>query len=425
MQKWKNSMNTNNKRQRRWLSAATWIFSIIAIIVSVTGGWWILVGAVGMVLLAYKVYCRQVKKAEAYSFEQIVQLSEKEAIKVVIKEEIGYHSSENTKLIAKVAPKRYVIYTVVFALLNLLILRMSYCTKEVILVETIVVLIYEILMLNQNVVHLIYKLAKKNPDAPIANLIAENTYNDFETPRMGKRKIACMLILLASYAGFFMMSTQSTFEYREVEGGYCVENYYPSIFDMDQVVVPEEAEGKKVVAIDKEAFSSNDYLESIELPTGLTAIQGESFKDCSSLQSIVIPEGVTEIRGNTFENCSSLKEVTLHEGIIDIHAYAFYGCSSLEEIDLPSKITEIHANTFEECSSLKSIEIPDGVTRIAAHAFYGCISLAEVYVPDTVEEIGSSAFRKCTSLQEIEGPADAVINERAFKESPTYIEKRY
>lgn len=418
-------MNTNNKRQSRWVSAMMWIFSIIMIIASLAGGWWILVGAVGMVLLAYKVYRRPLKKEEVYLLNQIGELSDKKAIKAVIREEIGYQSSGNIKLISKEAPKRYMIYTVVFAVLNLLILRVGYCTRGVILAETVVVLIYEILMLNQSVVHSIYKLAKKNPDAPIANLIAENTYNEFETPRMGKTKIACMLILLASYAGFFMLSTESRFEYREVEGGYAVENYYPSIFEMDEVVIPEEVDGKKVVAIDKEAFSSNMYLESIELPAGLTAIQGESFKDCSSLQSIVIPEGVTEIRGNTFENCGSLKEVTMHEGIIDIHAYAFYGCSSLEEIDLPSKITEIHANTFEECSSLKSIEIPDGVTRIAAHAFYGCTSLAEVYVPDTVEEIGSSAFRKCTSLQEIEVPADAVINERAFKESPTYIEKRY
>ena len=67
--------------------------------------------------------------------------------------------------------------------------------------------------------------------------------------------------------------------------------------------------------------------------------------------------------------------------------------------------------------------IPEGVTRIGGHAFYGCTSLSYVSIPSTVTEIGSSAFRQCYSLQSVRVPYRAVINERAFKESPTYIER--
>ena len=65
--------------------------------------------------------------------------------------------------------------------------------------------------------------------------------------------------------------------------------------------------------------------------------------------------------------------------------------------------------------------IPKGVTRIGGHAFYGCSNLSYVIVPSTVVEIGSSAFRQCTSLRSIHVPKNAVINERAFKESPTSV----
>jgi hypothetical protein len=84
----------------------------------------------------------------------------------------------------------------------------------------------------------------------------------------------------------------------------------------------------------------------------------------------------------------------------------------------------VRGNTFEGCSSLTSIIIPEGVTRIGGHAFHGCTSLSYVSIPSTVTEIGSSAFRQCYSLYKVRVPYGAIINERAFKESPTSI-RRY
>ncbi len=120
---------------------------------------------------------------------------------------------------------------------------------------------------------------------------------------------------------------------------------------------------------------------------------------------LVIPEEykglpVTELRGNVFQNIKSLERITL-----------------------PSGLTEIRASTFEKCSGLQEIEIPEGVTRIAAHAFCDCSSLSKVTVPSTVTEIGSSAFRRCSSLDSIDIPAQAEVHEKAFKESPTTVNR--
>lgn len=171
------------------------------------------------------------------------------------------------------------------------------------------------------------------------------------------------------------------------------------------------------------AFKNNVNLVNIDLPNSLEYLGASAFSHCSSLTEITIPKKVIEINGQTFEYCTSLKTVNLHDEIISIHGEVFVGDSSLVNITLPPKITEVRGNTFEGCSSLTSIVIPEGVTRIGGHAFYGCTSLSHVTIPSTVTEIGSSAFRQCYSLYNVRIPYGTVINERAFKESPTSIQR--
>lgn len=170
-------------------------------------------------------------------------------------------------------------------------------------------------------------------------------------------------------------------------------------------------------------FKNNVNLVDIDLPNSLEYLGASAFSNCSSLVEITIPKNVIEINGQTFEYCTSLKTVNLHDDIISIHGEVFIGDSSLVNITLPSKITEVRGSTFEGCSSLRSIVIPEGVTRIGGHAFYGCTSLSYVSIPSTINEIGSSAFRQCNSLYNVKVPYGAVINERAFKESPTSIQR--
>ena len=114
-----------------------------------------------------------------------------------------------------------------------------------------------------------------------------------------------------------------------------------------------------------------------------------------------------------------------HEGlpVREIRGNVFKNVRGMQYIRLPSGITEIRGSTFENCRNLRAIEIPDGVTRIAGHAFYGCRNLREVTVPPSVKEIGSSAFRQCDSLYEIDIPGGASVNSKAFKESPTRVNR--
>jgi hypothetical protein len=102
---------------------------------------------------------------------------------------------------------------------------------------------------------------------------------------------------------------------------------------------------------------------------------------------------------------------------------AFYGASSLTSVRLSENLSEIRGDSFEYCTSLTKIKIPDSITRIGGHAFYGDTSLKNVIISEKseLEEIGSSAFRQCTNLASIQIPKYTLVNERAFKESPTVV----
>lgn len=328
------------------------------------------------------------------------------------------------------------------------------------------VVAYILLMVNslkKGRISMLSAAAKANPDRDIAQLVAEDSYVIGEEKPLGSSKAILAAILAAAVAGsglgFSTLFSGSVTSDEDVEAvnnnpqaaytwhltvsGYVLEDFdagteernpnIPSTVDGIAVVgigerafqgetrVTEVVLPDSIIEIGSYAFKGCENLVSITMGDQVTAIGGEAFMGCSSLTSFTVPTGVTEIRGNTFQDCTALKTVTLHDGLTAIHAYAFNNCRSLESITLPSGITEIRANTFENCASLKSIEIPKGVTRIAAHAFRGCSALAQVSVPATVREIGSSAFRDCAALKEIYIPEDCVVDERAFKDSPTDV----
>lgn len=313
------------------------------------------------------------------------------------------------------------------------------------------------------IVHLA-SLAKADPTKDLAQLVAEDSYVIGEEKPLGSSNALIAVILAAAVAGSGLgiragysetitadddielanSNPQAAYTWEKGKNGYILTDFDAGTEERNPNI-PAQIDGTPVVAIGERAFQNETRVTDIVIPDSVTeigsyafknctnltsitmgdqvtAIGGEAFYGCKSLTGFTVPAGVTEIRGNTFQDCTGLTSVTLHEGITAIHAYAFNNCSSLVSITLPSGITEIRANTFENCTSLTSIDIPEGVTRIAAHAFRGCSALAEVDVPSTVTEIGSSAFRDCDSLKEIYLPMNCVVNERAFKDSPTDVE---
>jgi hypothetical protein len=168
--------------------------------------------------------------------------------------------------------------------------------------------------------------------------------------------------------------------------------------------IPDTHNGKKVDAINANAFSGCDKLLMASIPGSIETIGDEAFKGCSSLgyfDELVIPSSVTSIGDGAFDGCLDLKEITLPVSVSQIGKYIFADCRSLRSVALPQGISKITWDMFMGCESLNEISIPSSVKIIAPGAFQGFDSLYKVNIPEGVEIIGGLAFYECGSLDNI------------------------
>ncbi len=202
----------------------------------------------------------------------------------------------------------------------------------------------------------------------------------------------------------------------------------------EEVVIPEEIEGKKVLTIGGAAFSGRNDITSVTIPNTVTGISGMAFSGCTGLEVMILPDSVTTIGSFAFSNCSSLVAVSFPDGLETIDAGAFTNCSSLKNVTIPAGVITINSLAFSGCTSLASLKvsednrvfdsrekcnaiiesntgkliagcmntvIPEDVKEIGAGAFNGCASLLSIRIPESVQAIGESAFLGCVALKQI------------------------
>lgn len=106
-------------------------------------------------------------------------------------------------------------------------------------------------------------------------------------------------------------------EYEYNAGGYCLKyRIEPEGICISgcqgnaaAVRVPEQIEGKAVIAVERKAFLSRKNLRRVCLPTGLRSMGDWAFAYCSSLEHITIPAGCSHIGKSLFLDCGKLESV--------------------------------------------------------------------------------------------------------------------
>jgi hypothetical protein len=163
------------------------------------------------------------------------------------------------------------------------------------------------------------------------------------------------------------------------------------------------------------AFSWNDQLESVFIPSSVTYIDGEAFNGLPSLTSVHITDLAAwcniDFRSESsnplyeahhlFMNSQEIKDLVIPNSVTSISNYAFYGCSGLTSATIPNSVTSIGDWAFYDCTDLTSITIPNSVTSIGIYAFSGCYGLTSITIPNSVTSIGSGAFSGCSDLTSI------------------------
>lgn len=139
------------------------------------------------------------------------------------------------------------------------------------------------------------------------------------------------------------------------------------------VVIPQELDGKKVVAI-YDNFEQMQFNKTIVIPEGIKSIGENAFKE-NSFTELIIPESLTKI-GNW--------------------AFCF---NKINKLKLSNKMKIINKGTFA-ANDLETLIIPDSITNIESKAFYRN-KLKKLVIPKSVIKIGDEAFA-INRLEEVE-----------------------
>jgi hypothetical protein len=127
-------------------------------------------------------------------------------------------------------------------------------------------------------------------------------------------------------------------------------------------------------------------------------ISSRLFYSCQSLETIEIPSDVTAIGDSAFEKCNSLSRIKLPDSLIDIQNRVFRECSSLLEIVIPAKVVAIGSSTFESCFSLSRIILLGKSGIVDKNAFR--------YIPATILDDYDPVSWKCKLLYPADMPWD-------------------
>lgn len=143
-----------------------------------------------------------------------------------------------------------------------------------------------------------------------------------------------------------------------------------------------------------------DSLVSVTIPEGVTQIEYATFWGCSELQTVNLPSTLTAIGELAFASCDSLTSITIPEGVTHIESEAFSWCYGLQTVTLPSTLKNIGDSAFDWCSSLENITLPEGLEYIASNSFYNT-GLTSVTIPESVLVVEKNAFTSCESIKSV------------------------
>ena len=178
------------------------------------------------------------------------------------------------------------------------------------------------------------------------------------------------------------------------------------------IIIPATYNGMPVTEIDSLAFENATWLQSVTIPSGITALSASLFSSIRNIELIVDKENpVYHIAGNCLIETESKTlvcafknfEIPTDGSVTSIGDSAFSRFSGFEAITIPACITAIKGGAFYECTGLREISFASNseLSSIGQFAFYGCFSLAAIAIPANVETIGFNAFRGCTNLETV------------------------
>ena len=144
--------------------------------------------------------------------------------------------------------------------------------------------------------------------------------------------------LTADFVKSYPVTDASQFTTASIEGGVTIYSYDGS---ETIVVVPEEINGEKVIAIDNKAFSMNTEIKAVKIADTITVIGSQAFINCKNLEIVLCGSGLETIEDYAFTNCPAIKYIELNEGLKTINELAI-SKASMTELYVPASVETIN-----------------------------------------------------------------------------------
>lgn len=166
------------------------------------------------------------------------------------------------------------------------------------------------------------------------------------------------------------------------------------------LVIPATYKGKKVRALNENAFKNCTSLETVSIPSTVRAIPLTAFDGCS-IKQYKTPDAssVPDAKFVATEDGSLLQNNDM-TGSVDLY---FVPVITDDTFRVPGGVTYLRSNVFKGMSVSK-IVIPSSVNDIAIGAFVNCTNLTKVEFEEGTGEaltIDPSAFSGCANIEEL------------------------
>ena len=154
------------------------------------------------------------------------------------------------------------------------------------------------------------------------------------------------------------------------------------------------------------AFSGNDELTNVSIPSTVTFLGERTFNGCTNLISVSTLNNIVEIGESCFSDCEKLSMFDFSKELKTIGSRAFNGCKALSELIVPESVDSIGVEVFKNCINLSTVVLPSTISYIPNGLFKNCESLVNVGIPSSITTINDEVFSGCKSLSSIVIPAN-------------------
>lgn len=116
----------------------------------------------------------------------------------------------------------------------------------------------------------------------------------------------------------------------------------------------EQRKANPLVIVNNAVIDARTTTGDVVVPSGVKYVAGGAFSKNDKVTSVVLPTSVTEIADSTFWMCSNLKSVDM-KGAEVIGITAFGYCEKLSELKISKKLKTIQTLAFSDCNGSANI----------------------------------------------------------------------